>query len=922
MKNFIILFLISFLTFNFSYSQIDQNKEDFECFYFNDNGEINSRMIQSSTYGKAFTPKGDFRMLVIYVNYNPATLVPVGGEDYELSGWPKDSEFPEFQGQSVVDLVTGDLLWGHDEFSDFAPLGNPPPDAYNNLSEYYYQMSNGEFRVYFETLEDPVTGLPTSITIDPTGITSHNAIVSEVFNQIETDYSSYDWSRFDMRSGLPNYLTDLSDPCVGEECDKVLDYVFLVFRNSNLWVPHPNGSTDPAGTGWPKGVANLGGIHEIGNGYQASSGFRFFHFSNQMHNRFEIYTHEIAHTYYDSPHTLMANFVHAKYFYSNYGWGMMKGYRDFMSLSNAWERWYSGWIDITHDVDETLTSETTFTIKDYLEFGHAMRIKLPHTQDQFIWLENHANETNPFYNRPAFNQDAIGGAIPQHKKGLYGFVERIANDTTEVGVFNQGANGIKLIYGKGNFDYTFDGFYNRTYFWGNDALSVFDLGENAYGGHHEASWFRHDYDNDGEITYMTGTNGGSGMTENEGGQIVEINQEKNWGFTGPNLVLPLKKLSSFSNPALTNFQEFEKTTNRMSPIVLHSLSLTLSEVTRNQIDVLVNYQDGHIENDFRMTGNIYLPSNETIVLDSEKELLFNRSKTTNLYTEVNDSFISYTNFIAAQDSELILKFKSTIILDEGSTIIFDSNSTLTMEGKSIIYIRNGSLLCIKEFVNIGLSPSAQIIVEDGFLIVDPSLDISTNVVYTDDYFDSVDIFTDVNYCSVTSSPEHIHSTGETYVSGSSCSISPFVLETTDKVKLTSEHFIEINSEFEVPLGAFFSAEILKPATDCDIDFFFGSSGVPAIGRESIEKTTKEKEEEPFEILIFPNPSEGEFNVVINKEFNYIEYNLFDFSGNTILEGSKYNASSFVISKRTLEDGIYLLKIITNDGIATVKVVIY
>ncbi len=940
MKNYILLFS-ALLLFEIATGQIEDYDDHFDCVHVEENQGASGNMMGISTNGSGFTPKGDMRALIIYVDFPSDKYDEIDDEDYDLSQWPKDRLFPYYNDQSEVDLTTGKIAWAHEDESEFSPIGSPSPEAYNNISEYYYHMSNGQFKFYAETLKDPISNLPITVTVDPTGA-SNNTIRNKVFEELNEIYPlNYDWGRFDIRTRtFPNYTQDQSATFTNPNPDGKIDYIFLIFKNNNTWAPHPNGNS--SGSGWFKGYAGASGT--IGT-YSNNAGLTVNHFE-KIYPRMEAYVHEIAHTYYQSPHTNHTNNVHGEYYKSNNGWGMMHGYGDFMALSNAWERWYSGWTEITYDLNSTLTTPTTYNLKDYMDYGQSMRLKLPHTDDQFIWLENHDNEDNPFYQRASLRNDKFGEIIPQPKKGLYGFVERIASSRTVLNRFEYGANGIKMIYGKGNFDYVFDNFYQRDYLWDSYQSNVNIYGENAYNGQNEASYMRHDFGNmfdEGEnvILYGSGTNGGEsdifndGSVRNEGTEITTVNHERTYARFGPNANLPNRKISAFTNPALTNFQEINDplssntnnhpTPNTLAPVILHSLSITPSTNLDGSIDILVDYNDGVIEDDFRMTGNIYLPINENIKLKSNKELLLNQSLSPNkIVADENGSFSDPTVFITAHGGQLSLLREAKVVLDESSTMIYNDGSTLQMDNLSKIYIRNGSLLCIKEGANVLLHPSAKIIVQDGFINVHPSIDISANIEYTDPVPANPQVVNTLQYCEV-NSPEYIHSIDGTNVGGFVCFASgEIIVENTDNVKLTSEKYVSINTVFEVKEGGFFEAEILTIADNCDAEFFFGDGlYAPTFATTNTGSNDKINSfENPFNVAVAPNPSKGVFNVTIDKQLDHANYTLYDFSGNTIISDQLENKNTFSINKYGLPKGIYLLKIESNEGVMTKKVIIY
>ncbi|SHJ10042.1 hypothetical protein SAMN04488096_10869 [Mesonia phycicola] len=675
---------------------------------------------KSSIYGGAFTPKGELRALVIYVNFTESSL---HSKKNEIPHWPIGSKFPIHSGESVVDKNTGKLIWAHQDPSDFQTRKLVNNDIYLNLSEFYYAMSQGKFRFYAEVLKDPVNNKPIEITINPKGLTSYGEIVEEVFHKITEIFpQDYDWSRFDNIQNNPSFTFDSSVSLENPQPDNKIDYVILNFRNDNRWSPHPNGQNK---SNWPKAIAGAGLERTIGKNnfgdvkIGGNNGLRIFFFQGDIYGRIELIIHEMAHTLINNPHTVMANKASGDYYYYNYGWGLMDSYRQFMSLANAWERWYAGWIDITHDInEENYVKNKKYILKDYLEFGETMRVKLPNTEDEYIWLENHQSN-NPYYKKPNLLVDAHGDSIITKQNGLVGFIEKIASNREQLYPFSRGTNGIKIIYGKGNYDYTFKELKKEAYAWNSEILDVNNEGENAYGGQHEASFFRYDFNENNKIEYTESANGARGNYI-DGRNIIEVNGKPVWGYAAPNLPLPNKKLSAFSNPPLTNFQKFDWKKDTMAPVILHSLSIQPNKMDDGNYELVVNYEDGKIEDDFRMTGNIILPAGETITLTKKKVLTINKSKTFNSAKSVNGSFIKNTVLLVESGGTFQFLEKSTIILDENSSLIFKKGSHLIIEKGVKIIVKNGATLKIEEGVSLTIDKSSKISIQDGFIDIPKS----------------------------------------------------------------------------------------------------------------------------------------------------------------------------------------------------------
>lgn len=692
-------------------------KNNFSAREFNSK-VFNSTAEKSSVFGRYFFPQGDLRALVIYVDFEEEFLDPEIHDD--LRYWPLGEEFPQHNEASIVQADQS-LIWGYQQASNFKDFDENATENLDNLSAFFYQMSAGKFRFYFETLKHPKTEKAISIKIDPREIPSsasgRNELNKRVFEKIREIYpENYDWSRFDSRKNHPNYQPLSKTDFVDENAyaDHELDFVIMLFRNSPHWNPHPNGST--SGIGWRKAIMGTGTNEIVGYDGEtpikvSNQGIRVFNTHRKLHEELEIILHEIGHAMLSLPHYNRANKAEGNYLFYPYGWGMMDSYSKTMSLANAWERWYAGWTEITHDLNSKNVKDSTYVLQDYLRQNESMRIQLPDLEDEFLWIEYRKKES-PFYGRPQHNFDRYGEEIQQQRLGVFAFTEKVARSRAQTFSTNsQGTNGIKVLYGKGNFDYVVDDFYLRHYAWNNEVLSVDNHGENPYGGQNEAMFLRDDYNKNGKIERKTGNNGAGGQYI-DGHNVYEIEQEMVRGHYLPNAPITQRKISAFTNPPIVNFQPMDWKNNQLAPVILHSLSIEFSKNQEDNLIVKVNYEDGVIEEDFRMTGPVVLPSGQLISIQQNTTLLLNKSQTLNRTKAVEGDFIENTSFKVEADGKLQLNENSTWKIEQDSKVYFDAGSQLQMKANSQIELDASSSIEWEDEVDFKIHPSAQVKVND------------------------------------------------------------------------------------------------------------------------------------------------------------------------------------------------------------------
>lgn len=186
----------------------------------------------NTTNGLGFTPAGEIRALVIYVNAEEQFL---NNASNQISTWPVDKEFPIHNGQSVVN-PDGTLIWAHSDSSQFnTNMNYGSSDEMLNISEYYYHMSGGKFKFYAETLMDPGGTKPISIRINPSNLNgSYSNLFTAVKNKINAIYPvGYDWSRFDNRKNKNSWTISDEANFSDNVSDNIIDYIILVVRNKN-----------------------------------------------------------------------------------------------------------------------------------------------------------------------------------------------------------------------------------------------------------------------------------------------------------------------------------------------------------------------------------------------------------------------------------------------------------------------------------------------------------------------------------------------------------------------------------------------------------------------------------------------------------------------------------------------------------------
>lgn len=408
-----------------------------------------------------------------------------------------------------------------------------------------------------------------------------------------------------------------------------------------------------------------------------------------------LFEHEFAHTLFSCPHTLLINSVVGQYFTATEGPGMMSQISTYFA-ANAWERWFNGWAELQasgvstdiQNINSLAATGGIYTLRDYITTGDMMRIKLPGSSNQYLWLENHQGKS-VFDNRFNFIYDGQTPAqpMPPAPRGIVAMVEDMSPDRNlPLSYFDdQGVNGLKTLSAQGNFDYTpstTTSTYNG-HLYGNALYNFTNPIANPFGGESQISRHRFDANQDGVIFWNpTQANSYSNNQGNEQQFSVVVNGAFEDGILGPGIAFnaysgfgtATNKLSISSPAPIFEHQHYDPTTAKLSPVTVSGLSVELlsRSSTTGAITIRVRYDDAQVATDTRWTGDLVLaPGLSTGV--SGAALTINKSGTPNrhLPTAAGD-FINPTRVLCPAGTTFS---QSAGPLDTGSSVSLEGDKT-------------------------------------------------------------------------------------------------------------------------------------------------------------------------------------------------------------------------------------------------------
>ena len=584
------------------------------------------------------------------------------------------------------------------------------------MTRYFRQASFGNFSVtgdYLDTLitvkiSDVRNNRGAIVTQEPFGNNLYKRAVLKQVNAIEDPQFAFgskveDFDRWTFSGG--GYKKK-------EEKNGKTDLIMLIWRNIH--------------------VANLGdhaGFVSPGNfgtvlGTQTDM-YSIFRTSNVLPD--VICRHEFSHMLYGGNNFHTANGgVGSRMFIPTVG-----GYSN-MSASDSYSRTWNGWdrermkwknpkndyllqaicadsktplnTDLTYG--QELCGDGTFILRDFIDHGDVIKIKLPHLPDgkrnQYLWLENHQlREKN--YDHPK-----------RSPKGLYAYIQVGKDEKIGKRVFGDNNNYLWPLAAEGNYDFLLGGEKKQ-------VLILDDRRANPFTGHNYLMRIVNDKDGDHSIrvtndirpkTEYTLPNqlvvNGDTMPESYftyqtypvfGTRGIPYRPDSAW-----------RKMGISYNPAAVPVYNHsggrgnrDKDNQR---IYLNGLSIETLEQRRNgDLVIRIRWDDYDIVKPVRWCGDIlskekvHVLSGNSISLDQGYSVQKTRA-VQNL--DGKDVFADPTVMELAPGSELVLNEFSQVWVRKGSSLIIRKDAKVVIEKNASIEIEPGAFLYVEEGADIQL----------------------------------------------------------------------------------------------------------------------------------------------------------------------------------------------------------------------------
>lgn len=660
-------------------------------------------------YGKGFTPKGTFRVLIVFAGMEGFENKP------EITGWSNNVS-PDYQLPDFVDAKTYKMSPFF--FSDDKDFTNIPDENKLSVSNIMNLMSkpNEDFKMVGNIFSDK-DGKPVLVTIpkeEYLKCRSFSCFNSLVLKQMQKILSEYDdpkayLAKFDNRKNSPNYNFDNSKT----SGDGIIDYLVLIYRYHHKWKKQPKkGMVQWAGSQGGYVTSSIFPRKSRLFDYKFSTGFVAVGSSlNDLKNTF---LHEMGHGLFDCPHYFGGNTVAGKHFYSSViGIGLTAPAPIYAKTLTAWSRSHLGYIDPTH-----VQKNGIYEIGDFVITGDAIKVDIPFSEGQHLWIQNHSGHYHPEIYNHVWQNTRIGKGdirLKEPPRGLMMYVEDISKDRFDTNILVKGANGARAIHPKGNFDYIIDTSRTTKTNWGNTMFLIEQTDANPIGGVSPWHPLRYDFNGDGKIKHTSNFNRGFKNEQHViGWEMVNGKPEytyRGWGIDGaaygfftPTRFNTGDVLSMGTNPTIINYPKFDSKKDKRDPFFLNGLYVKIIDIdtVSGKTKVEIKFKQTAVNDNVRWTGDIVLPNitedeKPDLVLDDNKTILINLSGVANKTKIHPDTkfFTEPSTFTIAKDATLHLKKNARIIVKSFSTFIIEAGAKIILDEGAMILIEEGGTLWLK-----------------------------------------------------------------------------------------------------------------------------------------------------------------------------------------------------------------------------------
>ncbi len=511
------------------------------------------------------------------------------------------------------------------------------------------------------------------------------------------------------------------------------------------------------------GSANNGSPGTI-LGYSANT---YSQFSSHNGIPSDIMRHEFSHLLYggNNFHAGGGGFYTGGQFFitRSHGWSNMGLYDASLSSWNAWDRQRMGWktpgsnyeitarntnntVFLSGDLDaSTGLGAGTYTLRDFVSTGDAIRIKLPFTDanteyPEFLWVENHQGQAlngNPFdkWQHESAGSTCVSGIIP----GLQMYVqigkETRVSTTSSSPIYGEYCDYLRPLDASGHYDEVIastDQLVNCVC-WQCPKPPFKRYQANPFTGSADRHTVSRDLNSDGSLT--AGDNVLNWIEDNNGvfdDNLFFLGNSRQSFTPGPT---GNRKVGVGTNPSsatMMNLVGYDQTTTNgvknLRRIYLNGVSVELmAQNGDGSIQVKVRFDDVDVRNNTRWcadeiqlnpvatsTGySLNVTAGNTVTLDQGTTATRRDNPVTYNGQQI---FVSPTLMRCPATTWLNLAPGSGFTVDHGSTLRLESGSRMDIGNGAVLRVKRGGKLELMGGSVLNVLPGGQVIIEEDWQV--------------------------------------------------------------------------------------------------------------------------------------------------------------------------------------------------------------
>jgi len=627
------------------------------------------------------------------------------------------------------------------------------------ITQFYHEASFGQYVLLGDYLPRVVTIPCKNIREGDNGVSQ----ILKVLGQRDTAKVT-----LHTNSGFPlKHFDKWTDTGRGKEklkeADGKIDLLYIIWRNNRI-LAGPN-TRDNAGYGV---MAVKGGPFKDMDGLNNMASFNV---SSTEHGAKFITIAEHLHGIFGGNHWHSAGGrgMHT-FLVPPSSYGITGQFGAAMQAASGWDRWMMEWkrsdknfvisalnLEGQEVVTDLVSIEThphgaSFILRDLMQFGDAVRIKLPHidwqkvgdVKNQYLWLENRQMKfsSDRWYDSPC--ADSNEDEFPYGTPGIYSYIQ-VGKDQKEGGaeIYSSATaqpNGLASpffpVTAEGNFDfeYRYDRLQKPDYGmdcnWGNENIpkDVKRSRPNPFTGHSDL-FAQFDYNRDGKL--YSGDKIECGMSELVGDSVIHnyhISGDWEDAFSAASGKM---ELSLSTNPAAvtvytfgSNFEfgqylfkdgRFPSFENRS--IWLNGLEIRFSELGKGRIRVDIRWDQYHVKKNVRWCGSIELSPNDFNT--NEPSLVVENGATVSLehgesptFREAIDTLANGT-YVFSAPTQLNVRANAIMVLESGSKLVLNDDSKLIVMNGGKLIVKKGAKVTVGKHAKLSSELPDGIVKESG-----------------------------------------------------------------------------------------------------------------------------------------------------------------------------------------------------------------